>query len=189
MTRLSRFIHMGILLGLALVLMAPVVSDTKGNTGPTSLFLTVKGQNQGDIKGGVTQRGLENSIGINAWSHEVVSPRDAASGQATGKRQHKPFVITKRIDKATPKLYAALTQNEQLATVELKFFRPSLTTKAQELYFTVKLENAHISNITNRTDPTSGREVEEVSFTYQKITWTWVDGGITAQDDWEAPVV
>jgi type VI secretion system secreted protein Hcp len=29
---------------------------------------------------------------------------------------------------------------------------------------------------------------ETWSFTYQKITWTWLDGGITAQDDWEAPV-
>jgi type VI protein secretion system component Hcp len=30
---------------------------------------------------------------------------------------------------------------------------------------------------------------EHVSFTYQKIIWTYVDGGITAEDDWEAPVV
>jgi type VI secretion system secreted protein Hcp len=27
-----------------------------------------------------------------------------------------------------------------------------------------------------------------VAFTYQKIEWTWVDGGITAMDDWESPV-
>ena len=27
-----------------------------------------------------------------------------------------------------------------------------------------------------------------LEFTYQKIEWTWVDGGITASDDWEAPV-
>lgn len=30
--------------------------------------------------------------------------RDAASGQSTGKRQHKPFTITKPVDKATPQL-------------------------------------------------------------------------------------
>ena len=30
--------------------------------------------------------------------------------------------------------------------------------------------------------------MEEVSFTYQKIEWTFEDGGITAEDDWEAPV-
>jgi type VI secretion system secreted protein Hcp len=30
---------------------------------------------------------------------------------------------------------------------------------------------------------------EEISFVYQKITWTYVNGGITASDDWEAPIV
>jgi hypothetical protein len=35
---------------------------------------------------------------------EVVSPRDAASGLPTGKRQHKPMTITKELDKSTPKL-------------------------------------------------------------------------------------
>ena len=30
-------------------------------------------------------------------------------------------------------------------------------------------------------------EYEEVSFTYQKIEWTWNDGGLMAGDDWEAP--
>ena len=30
--------------------------------------------------------------------HEIISPRDAASGLPTGKRMHRPFVITKEID-------------------------------------------------------------------------------------------
>ena len=30
--------------------------------------------------------------------------RDAASGLPTGKRQHKPLVVTKEVDKSTPKL-------------------------------------------------------------------------------------
>lgn len=34
----------------------------------------------------------------------LASPRDAASGMATGKRQHKPITITKRVDQATPAL-------------------------------------------------------------------------------------
>ena len=35
---------------------------------------------------------------------KIVSPRDAASGLPTGKRMHKPFVITKELDKSSPKL-------------------------------------------------------------------------------------
>ena len=30
-------------------------------------------------------------------------------------------------------------------------------------------------------------EYEEVSLTYQKIEWTWNEGGISASDDWETP--
>ena len=37
----------------------------------------------------------------------AVSPRDPQSGLPTGQRMHKPFVITKEIDKATPLLYIA----------------------------------------------------------------------------------
>lgn len=36
------------------------------------------------------------------FEQEIVSPRDAASGLPTGKRQHKPFVITKELDKSSP---------------------------------------------------------------------------------------
>ena len=36
----------------------------------------------------------------------TISPRDPASGLPTGKRMHKPFVITKELDKATPLLYS-----------------------------------------------------------------------------------
>ena len=27
--------------------------------------------------------------------------------------------------------------------------------------------------------------LEMISFTYQKIEWTWLDGGITATDSWD----
>jgi len=36
------------------------------------------------------------------FDQEIVSPRDAASGLPTGKRMHKPFTITKELDKSTP---------------------------------------------------------------------------------------
>jgi len=39
-----------------------------------------------------------------AFEQEIVSPRDAASGLPTGKRQHKPFTITKELDKSSPVL-------------------------------------------------------------------------------------
>jgi hypothetical protein len=37
------------------------------------------------------------------FDFEVSMPRDAQSGMATGKRMHKPFVITKELDKMSPR--------------------------------------------------------------------------------------
>ena len=155
-------------------------------------YLTLRGETQGDIEGSVTQPGRENSIEVHGWSHEVVSPRDAASGLPTGKRQHKPLTITKAIDKSTPKLMNALTNNETITDLQLKCWQPS-STGAEVQYYTIELVNANISGIRaemlNNKYPENMNhmEREHISFTYQKITWTWMEGGITAEDDWETP--
>lgn len=156
-------------------------------------YLKLKGQKIGEIKGSVTQKGREGKIMVIAVSHEIVSPRDAASGLPTGKRMHKPFVITKELDKSTPLLYQVLTQNENITEWELQFWQPSAT-GAERQHYTVKLTNANIASIAFRMpnnkhpDLMKFTEYEEIAFTYQKISWTWTDGGITAEDDWEAPV-
>lgn len=57
----------------------------------------------------------------------------------------------------------------------------------------MRLTNANISAITfkmaNIRSPKLVRlaEYEEIAFTYQKIEWTWNEGGKTAGDDWETP--
>ena len=60
-------------------------------------------------------------------------------------------------------------------------------------FYTITLLNSAIASIRHVVyeDPETGRfkTVEQISFVYQKITWTWEDGGITAEDDWETPVV
>lgn len=156
-------------------------------------YLRLKGETQGDIKGSVTQKGREDSIMVIAAHHGVTSPRDAASGLPTGKRMHSPFVITKEVDKSSPLLYNVLCNNENLTSWELQFWQPSPSGKERQ-HYTIQLTNASIAAIhftmPNNKHPESMRitEYEEVAFTYQKIDWTWVDGGITSEDDWEAPV-
>ncbi|MBI4954207.1 MAG: type VI secretion system tube protein Hcp [Myxococcales bacterium] len=162
-------------------------------------YLKLKGQKSGEIKGSVTQKGRENKIMVIAVAHSIVSPRDAASGLPTGKRMHKPYVITKELDKSSPLLYNMLVNNENVSEWELQFWTPQLAAAggvgAEKQHYTVKLTNANIASIDfrmlNNKNPELTRyaEYEEVAFTYQKIEWTWMDGGITALDDWEAPVV
>ncbi len=155
-------------------------------------YLKLKGQKQGEIKGSVTQKGREGKIMVIAASHEVVSPRDLASGLPTGKRMHKPFTITKEIDKSSPLLYNALVNNENITEWELQFWTSGMNSRtgagSEKQHYTVKLTNANISDISfhmlNNKNPELTRyaEYEEISFTYQKISWTWVDGGIVAED-------
>lgn len=152
-------------------------------------YLRLTGDVQGEIKGSVTQAGREDSIMVMACSHEIDSPRDAASGLPTGKRQHKPLVITKEIDKSTPLLMNALVNNENISTLSLQFWQPSRSGKEVQ-YFTIEVVNATVSDIRqemldNRYPENMRLAVtEHVSFTYQKIIKTWTDGGISAEDDW-----
>jgi type VI secretion system secreted protein Hcp len=155
-------------------------------------YLTILAEKQGQIRGSVTQKGREGKILVSAVTHEIVCPRDPASGRPTGKRMHKPFIVTKELDRSTPLLYSVLANNENIKQWELQFWQPS-PTGVERQHFTVRLTNANISSIhfrmANNRSLKLARfpEYEEVAFTYQKIEWVWTDGGLSSEDDWETP--
>ena len=105
-------------------------------------YLKIKGQKTG---GAVTL-------------HEIVSPRDAASGLPTGKRMHKPLVFAIELDKGSP-LLAGLTVGAKLA----------------EVTFSVDAEGKSPVTLKNAS-------VQSIDASVIKIS------GISAEDDWEAPV-
>ena len=155
-------------------------------------YLTVVAERQGPIHGSVTQKGRENKILVIAVQHEIVCPRDPQSGIPTGKRMHKPFAITKELDRASPLLHAVLCTNENIREARIEFWTATATGQEKQ-HYTVRLTNANISSITfkmaNIRSPKLVRfaEYEEIALTYQKIEWTWNDGGISAADDWDTP--
>lgn len=141
--------------------------------------------------------GKEDSISVISISHELVSPRDPATGLPIGKRQHKPLAIVKLIDRSTPLLYRALVINEKMTTFNLAFY--VTPPGGQEVkQFTIDLVNANIffinqvkQNSNSTPELMKFAEYEEVSFTYQKIIWTWSNGInvlSTSQDDWVSPI-
>ena len=156
-------------------------------------YLRLTGATQGEIKGSVTRPGHEDAIEVYGWSHEVVSPRDAASGLPTGKRRHKPLTVAKPLDRSTPLLRAALVHQETLTDWRLEAWKPSRSGK-ELMFYSIELVNASVAGFASEMleDGAGGNQRhparEHVSFTYQKIIWTWEDGGVTAEDDWEAPV-
>jgi type VI secretion system secreted protein Hcp len=149
-------------------------------------FMRIKGKS-GDIKGGATQKGREGMIIVDAIDHSVVVPLDASSGLASGRRSHKPIVITKGIDKSSPALHQALAQNEVLSEVTIQFFDAGRD-GVERNHYTIVLKNARVAGLrhvmldNNKPDQARLPAYEELSLVYESITWTWNDGGLTATD-------
>lgn len=161
---------------------------------PMPAHMTVTGIRQGTIDGSCEMQGRENTILVEEFHHKVTIPSDPQSGLPTGKRVHKPFVVTKFYDKSSPKLYQALVTGERLSKVQVKWYRinPGGT---EEHYFTHTLEDAIIIDITPympnclEANREQFQHMEEISFTYRKIIWTWEPDGVESEDDWKVPGV
>ncbi len=165
---------------------------------PSPAYLSIQGTNQGlitsgaftaDSVGNVYQEGHEDEILVQAFDHTITVPTDPQSGQPTGQRVHKPLSITKVFDKSSPLLFTALSSGERLSKCELNWYRTNAMGK-QENYYRIILEDAIITNIhsfmPNCQDPAMAHftHLEEVSFSYRKITWVHVVSGTEGADDW-----
>lgn len=132
------------------------------------ITMAVTAAEQGAFKGDDfdTTRGSANLINILAYSSEIVSPRDPATGQSTGRRIWKPVMVTHLAGGSTPQFYSALAHNETLKSVVINFYHS--TNRGTEVnYFRVTLTNANLSDVHVYT---SGQDVlEDDSMFFQKI--------------------
>lgn len=154
-----------------------------------NIYVSIRGVKQGPFKGEVLQKGFEGKIAGTKFRYEIVSPRDPMTGMATGKRQHKPVMITKEWGAASPQLFQALVANEVLSEVVIDFVGPD-PRGIMALTHSVKLTNANITDISHSTEAiaTGGiRHLEDVSFTFQKIELIDVRGNTSAIDDRNLP--
>jgi type VI secretion system secreted protein Hcp len=105
-------------------------------------------------------------------AYSAASPRDPASGLATGKMRHQPLCVFVASGPSTPLWFAALYNNENVST---------LTAEFEGVRF--KLTNANV------TEVNLGQKKEglKVCFTFQKIEITQIKSGNTTSSDWEAP--
>jgi type VI secretion system secreted protein Hcp len=129
------------------------------------------------------------------FTYEVKAPRDAASGQASGKRQHAPIRIVKEWDAATPLLMRALVANETFKTVTLEFSRNVRGSGKLSVATTITLTDVTVVGLTHVVgsldprcpsgdcdDGSTPKELEEVSLMCASMAVS--DGKTTAVDDW-----
>jgi len=154
-----------------------------------SVHAVVK-HNGTQIEGESTQTtlGREKSIECIAFEQHVKTAREAGSAMATGRRQHGPIVIRKRLDKSSPLLMKALCDNQAL-TAEFKFFRPNPNGDGTtEQFYTISLDNARVAEIKAWVPDTIAPAAhatppqEEVHFVFHTVNWTFNPNGAQHED-------
>jgi len=154
-------------------------------------YMTMETESGETIEGSSNQAGRENMMEVFDIKHGIIAPLDSGSGRPSGGRQHKPLTVTKALDKGSPLLQRLLHGSDRIAEVRIMLYRPS-SSGAEVHYYSITLTNPTIVSIqldmaNNRYDGAVQLPVmERVSFTYESITSTFEDGGISSENDWES---
>lgn len=161
-----------------------------------TVHLYLRGDHQGPILGDstITSLGRADSIECVEYTHMLFAEPDPKSGITGTVQNHFPLAITKRLDRATPGLFEAWRNHEQLEA-EFRFFRPDPSgTGETQLFYKVFLRNAYVAGIRqevpNCMDPVNSSypPVERVSFTYSAIEIVWMPTDDAVGDEWSANV-
>ena len=134
------------------------------------MSMTVNAQQQiflyvATIKGESTDRDHKDWIEVES----IATGLNPAAAQ--GAPTPLPLTVTKTIDKATPKLYEAACKGTSLTSMSLEVQYTGGETPIPFLIIT--LENVRVLSLHAAAAAPAPLPVEEVSFTYQKITWTY----------------
>ena len=165
-----------------------------------SAYLKLVGETSGEIRGPVRDRDVakEGSILLLAVEHGIVSPRDSATGQATGKRQHLPITLTKETDNTSPFFYRFIVRNEPIKTAEIIFFgsgsQSGLSAGREAIQYKITLTKAFVSKVefighTDAAAQASNRFplTEKISLVYESIHWEWISPKATEDDFFKPP--
>jgi type VI secretion system secreted protein Hcp len=151
-------------------------------------------ENGGKIDGATTKTNRKGSFDGFELFHEVISPRDLATGQATGKRTHKPFCISGYYGPWVPQCWDALARNESFKEVKIECFSPNNLTKmggvGQELlHYRVTLKEAFLSRMSHNMPFNRDQNLSKIEhtirleFVYGSITWEWLAGTTKMYED------
>ncbi len=110
------------------------------------------------------------------FGHELIQSASAtvssAGGAGAERCDHKDLVITKLLDKASPKIYEALCKGTHIKEVLIEMCRAG---GDKVKYMEIKMEEVIVSNVKSAGDPKgpNGFPTESVSFDYGVISWTY----------------
>jgi len=108
-------------------------------------YVAFHGTEQGTFKGGSPHH--HDGIEALGFAFGVETPVDSNTGQASGKRQHKPIKIIKEFSAASPQILQACVTNEILQTVSFQFTEATGDGR-ETVYPKIDLTNATIVSVT-----------------------------------------
>jgi type VI secretion system secreted protein Hcp len=137
------------------------------------------------IRGGSTDARYKDWIDVVAYNHGMAQPPSSTgTGGSAGRTSFQDFVITKALDRATPRLAVVCASGQHVRSATLVLRRAG---KSEQPFMEYKLTDVLITSIRPRwgsVDPTI--PLEEVSFSYGKIEWKYVDlNGQIVQGGWD----
>lgn len=122
----------------------------------------------------------------------VVTARDAATGQASGRRSHEPVIIKCPMGyPGTPPILNALIKSQSL-TVLLDFYTIDQATGTEVINYSVKLSNVLVAGFReiyaedaalNTMPGGIKRSYNEIKFTFKKIEFISATGGIVEDNN------
>ncbi|MEO6712119.1 MAG: type VI secretion system tube protein TssD [Mycobacteriales bacterium] len=142
------------------------------------------------IEGDSTVTSLDRENTIECLAFEVEGHVPVSERAAIGRRRYKPLRVRKMIDRSTPLLARAFAENARVDGT-FRFYRadPGGSGSTQQ-YFTVAITDARIVSIrllafdTFDPETTGHPQLDEVTFVFETITWTFTETGVEHSDTW-----
>ena len=174
---------------LALLIISCQLSNAQG-----TMVMAVEGNVQGKFKPESDFGSkFSDKIEVLGFVFEVSSPRDIATGMASGKRTYQPIIVWKKMGESSPQFFQALITNEPIKKITIEYHKPdpSFGGNSKVLSYTVLLENAAISSYKQVMGPLAGEKFDgtandmiydEIRVSFEKITVTENKGKGMATD-------
>ena len=157
------------------------------------MFLSVNGARHGQINGEAHDDKHKNEIEVLAWSWGMQGKASLGGGGASGKATIRELRITKRVDKASTALMAAVRTNEAIKEAVLTVRKIG---KNPLEYFKIKIEDGRVMSIDIEAGDEAASPVlmEKVTFSFNKISIEYTPqgpdghalGSTSFEDQWDA---
>lgn len=132
------------------------------------------------IDGEATDSKHQDWIIIESMSHGVVRPTTnvvagGGASRTTGPCVLQDLVVTKDVDKSTPKLNLALCDGTSFQDVEIELVRSVAGTN--QTFYKIEFHDVLVSSVqpSGSSDSSGDKPTEEVSFNFTKIVWTYTE--------------